>query len=496
MNVLFLPLHDYETVYNFKHDQLFHAIKDAIVYGKLSSGYKLPSTRSLAAQYSLSRGTICLVYEMLYAQGYVEARAGSGTYVSFHKQPQANEELATSQPLPLSDWGKQLQQTTQKQHNDNSKQYKHSFALNRVDIHSFPKQEWNKLYYEQVRLQYEYETYDANHADGHKELKQSIAGHLRHYRGISTTSEQIVIVNGSQMALTLIAQLIVNKGDAVAMENPHFQGARNAIQLAGGQIDYYPVDQNGILFDPDYNKDYKLIIVTPSRQFPTGAVLSMERRLALLKWASSKQAYIVEDDYDSEFQYIGRANEPLKSLDKHNRVIYIGTFSRTMMQSMRLGYIVLPPALLPWFKKAMEAYRKHPVSIIEQRALASFMSSGLYERHLRRMKRIYRKKAELLYHFVQEKLSYWLEVKPLHAGLHLFAYWKGSQAQYEHFHELCEQEDIFIPELSKCYNREELPTNKQNNVDQPIALAFGFSHFTHQQLIHILTRIQQLLLKV
>lgn len=484
--MLYLPYEKYYTKYGHKRDALFEACKECILNGVLVKGTRLPSSRELAKQYNISRGTVNVVYEMLQSQGYVQGSLGSGTFVTYQNQ-QASEKHTNEEQVSnaLSSWGKRLEQLSVfissnllEQKSDESI----SFSLGKVDLNHFPTQDWNRLLYEQIRFQYDGELKDSYSTDGHAELKEGIARHLQAFRGIHAQPDDVVIVNGSQKAIALLVQLLIDEGDCVAIENPHYVGARNAVQSVGGKLHPYPVDKDGIIFNPAKEDHYKLIMVTPGRQFPTGAVLSMERRLRLLEWAEANQAYIIEDDYDSEFQHYGRANEPLKSLDKHNRVIYMGTFSRTMMQDIRLGYVVLPQALRKWFHLAKLVYERHPLSIIEQRALAKFISSGLYDRHIRRMKRVYRRKAQLLVEQLSTKLGDALELYPIKSGLHLFAKWKGTEEELVSFLHNSRALGIYAVDASGFYlGKAEL------------TLCFGFAHLTEEQMVYAVDMMQKVL---
>ncbi|HIW33264.1 MAG TPA: PLP-dependent aminotransferase family protein [Candidatus Paenibacillus intestinavium] len=473
---LYLPYYKYFEQYGHKSDALFHALKAGILSGAISAGTKLPSSRQLALTYGLSRGTVNVVYERLHSQGFVRSVMGSGTFVIYHQLDVNDRSLKLLvNDAELSDWGKRLVEI--ELHRGQVSQVQRgstdpiSFTLGQVDVTHFPVHEWNRLMFGQVREQYKKESVDAYSSEGHAPLRESIAQHLHTFRGINVNADNVVIVNGSQQAIALIIQLLINEGDAVAMENPHYVGLRNAVHSVGGKVHAFPVDDEGIVFTTSTACSYKLLIVTPSRQFPKGVVLSMERRQRLLQWAEENNAYIIEDDYDSEFRHYGRANEPLKSLDRNGRVIYIGTFSKTMMQNIRLGYAVLPDALKNWFTIAKKVYERHPSSIIEQRALADFMNTGLYDRHIRRMKRIYRKKAELLLKLLTEQMQDVLALYPIDAGLHIYARWKGTEVEFEPFLRCCEQLNVQVADARASY----LGDSEQ-------AFCLGYAHLDEQQI--------------
>lgn len=237
------------------------------------------------------------------------------------------------------------------------------------------------------------------------------------------------------------------------------------------------VDDQGIRV-PDVKA--KLAFVTPSRQFPTGAVLSLERRLHLLRWAERYNACIVEDDYDGEFRRKGRPVEPLKSLDKAGRVIHIGTFSRTMFADIRLGYVVAPPPLREALRRAKGLFEPHPVSILEQRALAEFMRSGLYERHLRRMNRLYKKRGELLAGLIREQLAAQFRVFDSDAGLHIYAIWRGSGEAYRRFAERCAENGVRWADAASYHIGGSVP-----------CACFGFPHLDEAHIVEGVRRMVQ-----
>jgi GntR family transcriptional regulator/MocR family aminotransferase len=218
-------------------------------------------------------------------------------------------------------------------------------------------------------------------------------------------------------------------------ETPAFRGVRHTVYASGARCIDAAVDVQGIV-PADW--DARALFVTPARQFPTGAVLSLERRQVLLRWADEHGATIIEDDYDSEFRHRGKSLEPLKVLDRSERVVYIGSFTKTLLPGTRIGYAVLPPALVGPFARAQQVTAgAYPVNLLEQRALAAFMTSGEYERHLRRMKRTYSRKFHLLAQLLHEHLSRWFDWVDGDAGLHLFGWWRGSTASYAAYRQRC-----------------------------------------------------------
>lgn len=263
--------------------------------------------------------------------------------------------------------------------------------------------------------------------EGSLQLRQAIATRLRRERGITCEPSNIIITAGSMQAIALLTQLLLEKGKTAVIENPCYTGIPRAIHATGAQVIAQEVDRNGIV---PQEWDGQLLFVTPTRQFPSGVVLSYERRRTLLSWASRRNAWIVEDDYDSDFRWGGRPIEPLKSLDREGRVIYVGTFSRSMCKGVRIGYAIVPDELVQPFIAAKRLYDPYPSGIAEQQALAAWMAEGGYDRHMRRMRRVYGKLEGKLRLGLEQHLGALFEVVPSDAGLHLYAKWLRSADDY------------------------------------------------------------------
>jgi GntR family transcriptional regulator/MocR family aminotransferase len=462
----------YMQQYKTKHLAIYHALRDAILNGQLPYKLKLPSSRELAELYLLSRGTINQVYEMLAAEGYISTSLGSGTFVAFQHQDKLQEIIPNS-AIRLSHWGKAIM----KQKLRDIKRVadpKINFGTGLPDLHYFPHEAWSRVMYAQVREMMESLQKEAFVTQGHLPLREAIARHLLRTRGIQATAEDIVILNGSMQGIALITQLLVNPGESVVCEYPGYSGFRKVVEAARGEIIEGEVDQWGIQLA---NWPAQLIFVTPSRQFPTGVVLSLERRQALLQWAVNRAAIIVEDDYDSEFRHHGRPIEPLKVLDTQDRVVYLGTFSKTMHTDLRLGYAVVPSGLREAFLKAKQLIEPHPAAILEQRALAVFMNSGQYERHLRRMKRVYSKRYVIIYTEMNLKLQDLFDFVSSDAGLHLFAWWKGNLLEWNIYKKACEEAGVIWSQGDLAYMERE----------QRASVCFGFSHLQESEIIEGVT---------
>jgi GntR family transcriptional regulator/MocR family aminotransferase len=422
----------------------------------------------LAELYEISRGVVSQVYEMLMAEGYLAAEVGRGTFVSFQRDS-AEGEAAERPPILLSRWGQRVMGLTLRDGSP-SKTYRYDYTIGQPLAEAFPFAEWNRAMYAAIRevAQEEGETeYDPQ---GHRPLREAIARNLRKARGMALQPEDIVIVNGSMQAIALVAQLLIDPGDAVVLEDPAYGGIREAITAVGGVPLPSPVDRHGMTVD---DWDARLLFVTPGRQFPTGTVLTLERRQEILRWAAARHAVIVEDDYDSEFRRRGRPIEPLKVLDRHDRVVYIGTFSKTMYADLRIGYVVLPSWLREPFAKARYLFEPRPTALVQQHALATFMNNGQYERHLRRMKRVYARKHKVLWAALTEQLGELFDWVETDAGLHIFGKWKKSQEQYQAFREGCLAAGVRFPDATSYYAR---PQDSS-------AACFGFPMLEEEALV-------------
>ncbi|MFC5447370.1 MocR-like pyridoxine biosynthesis transcription factor PdxR [Paenibacillus aestuarii] len=476
-----IPYHSYKERYGNKYTALYHALHDAIVEGKLASPMKLPSSRELADLYEVSRGTVNQVYDMLIAEGYLTAEVGKGTFVAYRGGMEERDKRS-EKPLKLSKWAQRIWtqddavdapmaaglRTSENGALGAASRGDISFKVGFMLLSDYPMELWNRCVYEQVRRISDTPLEEINAAEGHYALREAIAQQLRRMRGIDASPERIVIVNGSMQAIALLTQIVVNEGDPVIVERPGYHGVSRAVLAAGGVPVPGPVDGQGLVPQP---WDARLLFVTPSRQFPTGAVLGLERRRQLLRWAAEQGAVIVEDDYDSEFRHRGRPIEPLKVLDQEGRVVYIGTFSKTMLKHLRIGYVVLPEALHGAFVAAKRLYEPHPSGLLEQRALAAFMASGGYERHLRRMRRVYASKFLLLQALLQEHLSTLFEWVDSDAGLHLFGWWRGDPRTYDRYAAACNEAGVEWSDAGGY----DLPPGRAGG-------CFGFAHLTEDEM--------------
>lgn len=400
--------------------QVYLGLRRAIASGVLPVNSRLPSTRDLADQLGISRTVVVMAYEQLLAEGFVAGRRGSGTFVS--KSTAARRALSKPRVarLRLSRFGAAAVAGASAMVLPTrvvpSPRYDFAFGRSESDVETFPFTVWWRMLTacaRNARLRH----LDYGPPLGSAALRDAICAHLRRSRAVVCEPSDVIVVSGSQQALDLIARVLLERGDAVAIENPSYQGTREILTAAGARLVPIPIDADGLKTAklPD---DARACFVTPSHQFPTGAILPLSRRLALLAWAKRQNAVVVEDDYDGEFRYDGQPLESLQGHDQDGRIIYVGTFSRTMFPALRVGYLVVPPSLTPAFAAAKWLNDQHSATL-EQEALAQFISSGAYARHLRRLRQRNARRRAALLQAVDVHLRARVEMTGAGAGAHV-----------------------------------------------------------------------------
>jgi GntR family transcriptional regulator/MocR family aminotransferase len=408
--------------------QLYEGLREAILTRKLQSGVQLPSTRMLAVDLGISRSTVVSAYEQLLAEGYIEGKVGAGTYVA-HILPDDllcvhNSKVVTRCSNPsnsiLSQRGTLLATTSVTAAPSEGLPRAFRSGIPAIDI--FPVDVWTQLISKHLR-QASSELLAYAHPAGYEPLREAIASYLSAVRAIHCCPEQVVIVSGSQQGLDLAARVLLDPGDPAWVEDPGYLGARGALLGAGARLIPVPVDKEGLQVAVGIArcKDARMVCVTPSHQNPLGVTMSLSRRLELLKWAGDSGAWILEDDYDSEYRYMGRPLAALQGLDTEGRVIYIGTFSKVMFPALRLGYLVLPLALIDAFVSARALVDRHS-PLLEQVALTYFIKEGHFARHIRRMRSLYKERQDALVSAAQSLLTGLLEVNPNASGMHLIGW--------------------------------------------------------------------------
>jgi GntR family transcriptional regulator / MocR family aminotransferase len=406
------------------HQQLTEKIRLAILEGRLKPKQKLPSSRSLAKSLNVSRSTVTQCYEQLESEGYLETRLGSGTYIC-HQIP--DDWLKSQQIEPinrktennstLSQFGNSL--VSVKRLEVSEPDYEISFRYGNPAVKYFPISQWRKLVARHCVNSPALLSYAAD-AAGYFPLRVSIADYLGRSRAVRCTPEQIIIVNGSQQALNLIARLTLNPGDWVAIEEPGYLGARHCFTAQSANLQPIPVNSEGL--DVEFlikcDRFFKLIYVTPSHQFPTGATLTLKQRIALLQWAQTTKTLIIEDDYDSEYRYEQQPIPALQGMDKSQSVIYVGTFSKTMFPSLRIGYLVVPPSWISLVSSAKWLCDRS-TPLLEQYALTDWIAEGHFERHIRRMRKLYNLRRQILIEAFQKYFGDRITILGKSAGVHV-----------------------------------------------------------------------------
>ncbi|MEN3335584.1 MAG: GntR family transcriptional regulator / MocR family aminotransferase [Blastocatellia bacterium] len=405
--------------------QLYEALRGAILAGQLKPGTRLQSTRELATELGVSRNTVMNAFEQLLAEGYLEGQVGSGTYVS---RALPDEMLFIGAALPraaqvsrkgraLSERGAALAHTLLTASRNVSPV--RPFRPGTPALDAFPADLWSKLLARRWRNPPR-ELLGYGDAAGYRPLREAIAAYLGAARAVRCDAEQVIIVAGAQQALDLTARLLLNAGDAAWIEDPGYLGTRAAFLAAGARVVPVPIDDEGLDVQAGARSapDARLVYVSPSHQYPLGVTMSLARRLALLEWARAAGAWIIEDDYDSEYRYARRPLAAMQGLDQDGRVIYLGTFSKVLFPSLRIGYVVAPADLVDAFVAARGVLSRFTPSI-DQAVLADFIDEGHFTRHIRRMRTLYAERQNMLVEAARRELGGLLDLEPHDAGIHL-----------------------------------------------------------------------------
>lgn len=417
--------------------QLYDEMRTAILSGRLAPGARVPATRVLASDTGTSRNTVSGAFDQLLSEGYLEGKVGSGTYVA----RMLPEDLlrVTRQPGPsrpviaracLSRRGRMLGgiPASLRSREIATEQ---AFRTGLPAFDEFPRALWARL---GARLLRHAPSAVLTYGDpaGYRPLRRAIAEYLRAARGVNCSAEQVIVTAGSQQALDLAARLLLDPGDAAWVEDPGYLGARGALRAAGVRSIPVPVDSRGLSVVEGEKRapEARLACVTPSHQYPLGMTMPLSRRTSLLAWARRHRAWIVEDDYDSEFRYSGRPLQALQGLDPIGCVIYTGTFSKVLFPSLRLGYMVVPESLVDTFVSARALVDRHPPGL-EQAIVAEFLAEGHFARHVRRMRTLYAERQEALVLALGRELGGAIEASPAEAGMNLPAWLRGNASDLE-----------------------------------------------------------------
>ncbi|MBA8876750.1 PLP-dependent aminotransferase family protein [Phyllobacterium myrsinacearum] len=396
--------------------QLYLSLRKAILTGQIPPASRLPSTRLASMEWELSRGVVAEAYDILITEGYAHGVHGAGTFVATsipaqHEKPekprqqkQAERTISSAARNALACAGSF----------DTSTQV--PFVTGRV-VHD---ERTSALLRRLSARHLNFSRDHYRHVQGQENLREAIVAYLTASRSVRCDASQIFITSGTQQAIDLVARTLVTPGDRILTEDPCYPGARHAFALNGAELAGVEVDENGLQTSllPQLSDGVRAIYVTPSHQYPAGAAMSLPRRLALLNWARDNHSWIIEDDYDSEFRYNGRPLASLQGLDENDRVIYLGTFSKALLPSFRVGYAVVPRDLVPAFAAVRPFLDRFPPPF-QQSVLADFLTEGYFSSHLRRLRESYRKSRDLLVATLQEQVADHLTVTLPHQGIHL-----------------------------------------------------------------------------
>ena len=466
------------------YEKIYEYIKNEIVDGKISRGEKLPSTRLLAKNLSVSRSTVELAYDQLLAEGYIEAEPYRGYFVcdieALYQLEQRNhmqEKLQAGQ-----DW--QPGWKTEIKHGaGSSKQKEIDFSPYTIDTQNFPYNVWRKLH-KNVLLDDREEILLSGDGQGDHELRMAIADYLHQARGVNCVAEQIIIGAGNEYLELLLAQVLGEK-KTVLMDDPTYLQAYRTFSNMGYLVKNIPAEQGSMPIEAVRRENADILYVMPSHQFPLGTVMPLKQRLELLKWASEKEGrYLIEDDHDSEYRYKGKPIPSLQSIDHEEKVIYLGTFSKSIAPSLRISYMVLPQHLLKNYQSYCGFYST-TVSKIQQEVLCGFIRGGYFGRHLNKMRGIYKNKHDFLVSELKKRP--WVEnIAGDNAGLHVLVQ-VDTQMSEEELCERAAEQGIHLMGISEHYIH-------KPSVSKPVLL-LGYGKPDEKRILEGLDRLEHMILK-
>ena len=433
--------------------QIYEGYRKAILDGRLRSGQRLPSTRAIARELGISRLPVLTAFEQLLHEGYVESRHGSGTFVASSILGAADGTVARTarRRLPAATRAPSISKARRDVASPCAQQLLGPFRVSLPALDHFPRKTWARLVARHARhMPLELMAY--GNPAGHLPLREAIADYLRTSRAVACDARQILIVSGSQMALQLCARVLLRSGDVFCVEEPGYPGAKDALRATGASMCAVPVDGDGLVVRAMRvgSSAARLAYVTPSHQYPLGMSMNVARRLALLEWARRCQAWIVEDDYDSEYRFASRPLGSLQGMDSASRVVYIGTFSKVLFPALRVGYLVVPSQLVDGFiaqRSVLDLFSPP----LYQLALNEFLREGHFARHLRRTRAVYLQRRDALVEAIRRRLGETLSVVNADAGMHLTA-WLPPDVDDREVVKCAVERRISVSALSTCYS--------------------------------------------
>tara|TARA_R100000005_G_C5003221_1_gene211308 strand:- start:3188 stop:4669 length:1482 start_codon:yes stop_codon:yes gene_type:complete len=466
------------------HQQLFLALRQAILEGRLKPGVRLPSSRALAADLGISRNTVLGVYDQLTAEGYLASRIGAGSYVSdelpddlLQRKREGDKRRTAPRDVYLSRMaapyrGRPIKPAVRSL----------PFSPGLPALEVFPFDDWARLLARHWRRPSREALVD-NPIGGTKALREAIAAYLGQTRAVRCHADQVIVLSGSQQAIHLVVRAFAEPGDAIWMEEPGYPGFRDSILSAGATPVSVPVDAEGFSLEAALQlaPDARLACISPSHQYPLGQTMSLARRLDLLRWAKETGRFILEDDYDSEYRYTGRPLTSLQGLDDDNRVLYVGTMSKIMFSGLRVGYMVVPEDLVDVFLALRRIIDSHSPSVPEA-ALADFINDGYLASHVRRTRQLYEARQTRLVRLLQEKLGDLLRVEPQESGMHLVAFLPPHIRDRE-IEQTAVEKGMLVRALSSFYN---LPTDQTG-------LILGFAGTREEDMPGLVDRLASII---
>lgn len=472
--------------------QIYEGLRNIILNRQIREGQRLPSSRILAEDLGISRNIVLLAYEQLALEGYINSGVGSGSYVSKNlDQIMTGAKHKTLPPAVKGDEAKSLVNLKHPlSENINNKESEKSsvipFQNGIPSFDQFPFKQWVKCA-NKVFREFEFLHLGYDDAQGFYPLRQSIAAYLRTNRALQCEPEQIIITNGAQQAINMIAKLLVKKNDLFWMEDPGYVNAKAAFMEEGASPCYIPLTKNGINVDwaiKNYPKA-NLVYLTPSNQFPTGGTLPLSKRIQLLNWAHKNNMWIIEDDYDSEFRYSKKPVASLQGLDNYGRVIYLGTFSKILFPALRIGYLVLPSVeIAKSFSKAKSFFDRQN-SITDQAILHEFMKEDFFASHLRKMRILYKKRQDFLCSQIDKYGKGIIRVEKQDSGMHLIGWLPDGT------------DDKMISDSLQTYNIISTPLSRYaNKFKTKPGLILGYTSFNEKYLKEYSIKLISLLKKI
>jgi GntR family transcriptional regulator/MocR family aminotransferase len=456
--------------------QISRAFRSAIELGTLPPNSRLSPTRVFAEEHKVSRNTVTAAYDQLCAEGYLDARQGSGTFVAdinFDVSDDTQRDGVALEPR----WSAAVKRAQTRVPDvlvsrDARRRLRFDFLYGEPSYQDLPIDRWARTIGRCARELTENQL-GYGPLQGALKLRETLAAYLRRSRGVMCDAEQIFIVQGTQEAIDLTVRAFIDEGDCAVLEEPHYRGFKRCLLAAGAEIETVKVDESGI----DTNhlatiKDARVAFVTPSHQFPHGSVMSLPRRQQLLSWAEQHRTVIVEDDYDGEFRYEGRPIPSLQSLDKTGNVIYLGTTSKMLFPALRLGWMVVPKQMVEVFKR-IKSLADSSVTVLEQLALADFIENGHLERHIHKMRRAHQERREVLLSSIEKELPGRIEVTGTQAGIHvLVRLWDIKRAKTDPLIDLAARNEVGVYSASAFYSK--APAH--------VELLLGYASLTPQQI--------------